>query len=132
MRLFALFLCFLGYGLVGVELAQVLSRALPPSCLPVYNMAPKTEYVVLALIWISLGGVLAGAATAINRRIATDWRIVTPVAVIAGMLFFGGMLLQDVLDIGAPFLLPCALYLATVASLRWWQRWFGRTGFGES
>jgi len=131
MRLFVLFLRFFGYGLLGAELALALSRLLS-NRLPSDNMAPQAASVFLALIWIPLGGVLAAAATAINRRIAADGRIVTPVAVAAGILFFGGMLLQAALGIGVPFLLPCALYLATAASLRWWQRRFDRAGLGES
>lgn len=131
MRLFALFLRFFGYGLLGAELALALYSVLS-NRLPSDNMAPQAAYVFLALIWVPLGGVLAAAATAINRRIAADGRIVTPVAVAAGMLFFGGMLLQAVLAIGVPFLLPCVAYLAMVTSLRWWQRRFGRAGLSES
>lgn len=131
MRLFVLFLRFFGYGLLGVALALVLSRALS-NRLPSDNMAPQAGYVFLTLIWISLGGVLAATATVINRRVMTDWWIGTPVSLAAGMLFFGGMLLQGSLGFGVPFLLPCALYLATAASLRWWQRRFGRAGLSES
>lgn len=131
MRLFVLFLRFFGYGLLGVELALTLSRLLS-NRLPSDNMAPQAVHVFLALLWIPLGGVLAAAATAINHRLAVDWRIVTPVALVAGMLFFGGVLLQAALGIGVLLLLPCVAYLAMVTSLRWWQRRFGSIGLDES
>ncbi len=132
MRLLWLFLRFFGYGLLGAQLALAFLRVLsnePPSD----NMAPQAGHVFLALIWIPFGGVLAAAATVFNQQVRANGWVVMFVALVAGVLFVGGSVLAGLLGIDALlFVLPFALHMATTASLRCWQRQFGKISHGES
>lgn len=125
MRTFPLFVRFFGYGWLCLQLVLAPMRVLSGR-MPSDDMAPQFAPLFVTVLWIPVGGVLAVVATAVNRQVQAGGWIVLLVALLAGMLFLGGFLVATRLEIQALLFLPFALYLMTTASLRGWQRLFGR------